>query len=312
MRFATYMWIIVIWFGLRPAAGSAQTFEDGYQSYVRNQFPVAELQFKGALKKARTDEDKAFILKFIGICQYMRGDKKSASGSFVQSVRMDSNVQIDEEEVLDPSVVPFFNSIKNRVGSEPKKKVAADPPPPPKPTPKPAPKKVAKSSSKSKSKSKSLASDSIMTLPDDSLIEEKPERKGRINFLHFLPFGVGQFVNGSPLLGSAFAAGEIGALYLMFDADKTIKEREGLNDLVANREGLNDQQREDFYKENNAFIATVKNQKNLALVGFVAIWAAGATEAVLNSPDRKRSSYEIRPEEHNGQASWVFQWKKEF
>jgi len=66
--------------------GQAQTFEEGYQSYMRNQFPVAELQFRAAVKKAKTKEDRAFIQKFIGICQFMRGDKKSAANSFFEAL----------------------------------------------------------------------------------------------------------------------------------------------------------------------------------------------------------------------------------
>lgn len=321
MRFATYLWIIMIWIGLRPAAASAQTFEDGYQSYVRNQFPVAELQFKGALKKAKTDEDKAFIQKFIGICQYMRGDKKGANISFIQSVRLDSNVQIDEEEVLDPSVVPFFNSIKGKVNAEEKKrdkekekerereKVASSPPPPRPVQPRPSPKKSQKSASKSSKSRKTNVSDSAMSLPDDTLVAEKSERSS-FNYLHLLPFGAGQFANGSPILGSTFAAAEIAALYVFFDANNTIAERENLNTVVANKEGLNDQQREDFYKANNAFIATVKNQKNLALLSFFALWAAGSTESILHAP--KKSNVTLLPDTHNGESAWVVEWKSKF
>ncbi|RYZ58615.1 MAG: hypothetical protein EOP07_06510 [Proteobacteria bacterium] len=291
----TIRWFLSLILGLllMSLPAEAQTFEDGYQSYVRNQFPVAELQFKNALRKATADEDKAVLLKFIGICQYMRGDKKNAQTSFVSALNSDRSIAIESEDVLDPSVISFFVSIKSRMGPEIKKK------------PKPAPVAVSKPtfqtqtqsqaqnpSPKPKAKKKSAkvkGSESIMGLSDSNVVVDDKSRK--LSFTQFLPFGFPQFHNDSYWLGGGVAALQVFTLYSMMDADKTIKDRSSLNGVVANKEGLTEEQRNAFYSENNAFIKKVKDQKNLALAGFGVIWIASITESIFfhKSPSNKNA-----------------------
>ncbi|RZA23201.1 MAG: hypothetical protein EOP10_13390 [Proteobacteria bacterium] len=267
----------------------AQTFEDGYQSYVRNQFPVAELQFKNALKKVSSDEEKAYILKFIGICQYMRGDKKNAASSMSQSVSYDRSIQIDTEEVLDPSVVTFFNGVKSRVPPEPKKK--------PKPAavveaPRQESAFQANPSPKKKSKKKKK-SESSLSLAHEPQFDDKPSR---IGVLHFLPFGAPQFANGSYLLGSGIAALQIYSIYSVLDADKVAKDRQGLNSVVRTKDGLTEDQRNAFYKENNDYIDELKKQKNYAIAGFGALWVISVAEGIINNRSSSSKSSEAPPE----------------
>lgn len=269
----TKRWLMSLILGclLLSLPAYAQTFEDGYQSYVRNQFPVAELQFKNALRKATVDEDKAVLLKYIGICQYMHGDKKNAQQSFSQALKSDASITIESEDVLDPSVITFFSGIKARLGPELKKKqkdkekekiaqsqaqsaALTKPQTPPQSNFSQSP----KSKTKAK-KAKVKGSESIMGLADSNIVVDDKSRK--ISVLQFLPLGLPQVHNDKYLLAGGFAALQLFTLYSMFDADKTIKDRQALNGVVANKEGLTDEQREAFYKENNSFISKVSGQK---------------------------------------------------
>lgn len=279
---STWIYTLLLSLLLFSLPAKAQTFEDGYQSYVRNQFPVAELQFKNALKRATASEEKAFILKFIGICQYMRGDKRNAGGSFQQSLSLDRTIQIDADEVLDPSVVSFFMQIKSRMPPEVKKKpkaVAAAPVQTPGPSP--VKKKV----------KKKKKSESSLNIADDQAFGKK---RG-IGILHFLPFGMPQIANESYLLGSGFAGLQLFAIYSIFDADKITTERQGLNEVVRTKEGLTDEQRDSFYKENNAYIGELKKQKNLALAGFSALWVISVAEGIINNKAPSAKTADDKP-----------------
>ena len=271
--YPTWIFTILLSLTILSLPAQAQTFEDGYQSYVRNQFPVAELQFKNALKKASAQEEKGFILKFIGICQFMRGDKKNAGISFNQSLSMDRSIQIDAEEVLDPTVVTFFNQIKSRLPPEVKRK-----PKPDKlaiaPALNPAQAPLKK---KAKGKKKSQSS---LGLTGDQTFEQKPRS---IGILHFLPLGLPQFANSSYIMGSAFAGLQLFSLYTIGDAEQQSQERRALNKVVRLKEGLTDEQRNDFYRENDAFIDELKQQKNLAIAGFSALWVISIAEGIINN-----------------------------
>ncbi len=291
-----HSWLMSLWLGCfflsLPAFG--QTFEDGYQSYVKNQFPVAEFQFKSALKNAPADEEKAFILKFIGICQYMRGDKKSSQATFTQALQLDHNVQIDSEEVLDPGVVTFFNGIKAKVPQTKtdKKSVPAQqeeilptPPnsdgtgnqlPPP----------------KSSAPGQPLPSFGTLGKQKKGKTAKKaaPSSSG-VSFTQFLPFGFPQYHNKSWSLGIGMTVLQLYSVYSFVDADKVIKDRTALNGVVASKPGLTDEQRNAFYADNNKFIKKVKNQKNMALASFGLLWGASIAESFLfhKTPAKTRS-----------------------
>lgn len=278
----------------------AQTFEEGYQTYMRNKYPVAELQFKAALKKATTKEDMAFILKFIGICQYMRGDKKLAASSFFQAVNYDRGITVDESEVLDPSVVGFFDFLKNKWIKEnafaQQSQTLPAPAPPPaaaaaataaKPAADPAASKAApKSPSSPKApvkptvalKAKTKASPAAHPHP-----MEKTGEGGQFSFFHLTPFGGGQFYNGSYVLGSGFALLQAYGLYSFVDLQKRIDERQGLDALVQNDSRLNPEQITQFMSDNSSYIIDLKSDQTLALSLFLGAWAVSIGEAIFNA-----------------------------
>jgi hypothetical protein len=274
----------------------AQTFEEGYQSYMRNQFPVAELQFRAAAKKARTKEDRAFIQKFIGICQYMRGDRKSAAASFLDSLGLDRNITIDEEEVLDPGVVTFFAAIKSRWLNSPEGRMASAPAPAPKAAPVPAPAAMAQAPKPAAQatppppkaptadpRAATVAAEKRKKFKEKD--SAKPEEGGRmISWMHFMPFGLGQFYNESYFLGSALAAGQVFALYQFTSLDQQIKDERAQSQQVADNPNILQAEKDQFLLDNESYIDGLTSDKSTAVSVFAALYISGVAQALIFAP----------------------------
>ncbi len=276
----------------------AQTFEQGYQAYMRNQFPVAEIEFREALKTAKTKEDRAFILKFIGICQFMRGDRKGATVSFYQAVQSDRSLSIDEEEVLDPSVVPFFQSIKSHVPPEqatapaPQATTSAQTPTAAPPSSVPGSTAPGKVTTNKVTKKK---------LPKKETVEaESSSNTASGSWLYLLPFGTGQFVNAQPWLGAGVAAGQTYALYRGFSLQKTLLQRSNLNTQVEQNDAYTPEQKAEFVVANNDYMEALRRDKNLAFASFFGLWIVSGVQAYLSnhsqSPSPSSSSSGASPE----------------
>jgi hypothetical protein len=296
------------------AQAHAQTFEEGYQSYMRNQFPVAELQFRAAAKKARTKEDRAFIQKFIGICQYMRGDRKSAATSFLEALGSDRNITIDEEEVLDPGVVTFFAAIKNRWLNSPEGRMASAPAPAPKavpaPAPAPAPAAVAQAPRPAvqeappaqkpapvEPKAAPQVADKNKKKKPKEKDGAKAEESGRmISWMHFMPFGLGQFHNESYLLGSALAAGQIFALYQYGSLDQQIQDERAQNQQVTDNPNILQAEKDKFLLDNETYINGLTSDKNTAVSVFAALYISGVAQALIFAPQHPTSEETAGPE----------------
>jgi len=298
--------------------GGAQTFEEGYQSYMRNQFPVAEFQFRSALKKAKTKEDRAFIQKFMGICQFMRGDKKSAANTFYEALGSDRNVTIDEEEVLDPGVVAFFNVIKTRWSSSPEGLAAAKGPAhqgtalAPKNPGAPLAPGVPKTTAQEPLPAAKVAVQetkpaSPATVPaepktkkkkiKEALSTSKPEEVSRIfSWMHLMPFGLGQFHNESYFLGSAVALGQVYSLYqYQFLSSQIIKEQKQNREVEENPNVLQSR-KDEFLLENANYISGLKKDRDTSGTLFAALWVGGVIEAYISAPRYRASEAATSPE----------------
>lgn len=267
----------------------AQTFEEGYQSYMRNQFPVAELQFRAAVKKAKTREDRAFIQKFIGICQFMRGDKKSAANSFYEALGFDRNITIDEEEVLDPGVVSFFNVIKARWLNTPEGKASMMPTPVARPAPaavaqapKPAVQEVPPAPKAVAPEAKPAAPVAKRKKTKDASKAEDSSRM--FSWMHFMPFGLGQFHNESYTLGSAVAIGQVFAIYQYMSLDKQIADERAQSQQVADNPNILQAEKDQFILDNAGYIDGLTSDKNSAATAFAALYIAGVAQALIFAP----------------------------
>jgi hypothetical protein len=296
-------------FGLMSAVKvQAQTFEDGYQSYMRNQFPVAELQFRSAAKKAKTKEDRGFIQKFIGICQYMRGDRKSAANSFLDALNSDRNVTLVEEEVLDPGVVSFFNTVRTRwqsssdgMAANSQKPAAPAPKPNPAAALPPAPKQAPQQAAPV---TRSLAAGNKQT-PPPTVEKAKPRKikdtkqvnsHREISWIHFMPFGLGQFHNESYYLGSAMAIGQIYSIYRYNSLSRYIAGERDENSQVAGNPNILQAEKDQFLRANTDYIGGLTSDKNLAGTALIALYISGVAQSLIFAPQYSRAENENGPE----------------
>ena len=131
---------------IHTPAAEASSYGVGYSKYQKGDFKGAELALRQALAKKmdRATMGKAF--KLLGICQFMLGNKNAAAGSFRRALQVVPSTVISPSEVLDETVVPFFNSVRAQVKksapTKPVAKKATKSVPPAKAAPPPAPAKT--------------------------------------------------------------------------------------------------------------------------------------------------------------------------
>lgn len=90
----------------------SQSYSTGYSKYVKGDFAGAENAFKLTLNKSISDAEKARLHKMIGISQYMQGKRIAAETSFQQAKALNPYINISASEVLDDSIIPFFNTVQ--------------------------------------------------------------------------------------------------------------------------------------------------------------------------------------------------------
>lgn len=90
----------------------AAPYSAGEQKYQKGDFQGAEVALKAALGKRMSKANQAQTLKLLGICQFMLGNKGAAGTTFKRALAANQSLTIGQDEVLDESVIPFFNSQK--------------------------------------------------------------------------------------------------------------------------------------------------------------------------------------------------------
>lgn len=263
-RAVWFVCLFFLWFqDLALGQSSSQAaFEQGYQSYMRNQFPIAETHFRKALQTAPTGEDKAFILKFLGISQYMRGDKKSATLSFREAVTLNPKTAIFQGEVLDSTVIPFFNNVKKstlasvkavkkkpKISKKSKSKVASE-----------------KKKKKKRRKKKRKTNDDDIQISFDPVEEKKPvAKKSGFRPLHLLPFGIGHFADSNYFWGSAYGVVQAVSLLTYFNKNTEIAAEEKENEEIQARDDLTDDNKREFIQQNNKFLTALDEDAQLSI-----------------------------------------------
>ena len=124
------------------------------------------------------------------------------------------------------------------------------------------------------------------------------------NLWHFLPFGVGQYMNDNYKLGHAFAAAGILTLgSFVFYLYTTQAEQQTLDEYYEGKAfdeqtlDRNDEKYQAHFAEwDNLitewedYVAALRLYSYLSLAGFVAVWAGGVVEAILNRPSLREYS----------------------
>lgn len=114
MRFVFYklIFISILLSSLFSSRVIADAYSDGYNKYLQGDFSGAESAFKSALGPSLSDFEKGRIYKMLGISQYMQGKRAEAEGSFKNAKKVQPHITISASEVLDQTVLDFFNSVE--------------------------------------------------------------------------------------------------------------------------------------------------------------------------------------------------------
>lgn len=94
------------------ARARAQSLAAGQKLFYQNNFSGAETALTKALPSAKSAAEKTKIYKLLGISQYMLKKRPQAQASFKNALKLNPQTTIGGDEVLDESVIPFFNSVK--------------------------------------------------------------------------------------------------------------------------------------------------------------------------------------------------------
>lgn len=164
-----------------------------------------------------------------------------------------------------------------------------------------APKKVAKKSSKKKIKKK----------------KKKGAGKADFSPVNFLPFGVGQFVQGRPLMGAVLGGGQAAMLFLYMDRKSQITASNNdanatIADINANG-GTPDEETADYLKRNADYVDKTNTEANLCLLGFAGLWGVSVVEAVWDPFGSRKavSSKTAELEELEDSEDEAAKWAKE-
>ncbi len=108
----------IIWGGGMPIPqANASSYAEGNRRYMSGDFRGAEASLRQALPRTKVGVDRAKALKLLGICEYMQGKKQNAAATFKATLQQDPRAQISANEVLDESVIAFFNAQRRGTSS---------------------------------------------------------------------------------------------------------------------------------------------------------------------------------------------------
>ena len=109
--------VLLLYFVTESA--SAATFSDGVRAYQKSDFKKSETSLNQALSSTKKPNTRAEIFKYLGMVQYSLKAKDRAEQSFLQAKKLKPSIAISGDEVLDPSVIAFFDAVKsNATGSD--------------------------------------------------------------------------------------------------------------------------------------------------------------------------------------------------
>lgn len=99
----------------------AQSYDLALKHYFAGEFSTSEGIILEMLKAKQTAAKKAQLYKMLGLNQYMQGKRAEATGSFQKAKSLSPKIQITSLEMIDSTVLDFFNSIETPAAAEPEK-----------------------------------------------------------------------------------------------------------------------------------------------------------------------------------------------
>jgi hypothetical protein len=148
----------------------SSTYKEAYKNYARRNLAGCIKSASKAIKRTKNRSQISDLFKLSGICYHQSKNTRAATKMFKNALRFNPATQVSASEVLDPSVVSFFNQIKSSSARKPQ-------PTSPSPAPSPAKRQVAKGAYAKEAKSTSLIVNSNVSsalLMIDGIIVGRP------------------------------------------------------------------------------------------------------------------------------------------
>lgn len=266
--------IVIIAISLWSSTVFSQSYTLGYARYTRGDFQGAIEAFELSLRgRSSSVDEKAKLFKYLGISWYMLGEKRKAAGHFQSALRLQSQLEILKEEVLDESVIELFDAIKKR--HEKKRKSM---------------------------ERRSLVLPTEPTIVKKQLpiaektVSEPTQPEKHAVWPRYLPFGIGLLSEGRYLAGSVFGISQLSMLGLYYQS--TLDEEQLSQDAnYLIQDALNNsrpiEEIENFRLEANRLIEDEKKMQNAYLAGFAGLWLSSIVYSWLtedSSPSKLTQS----------------------
>lgn len=294
-RLAFWVMLVISLFGCRSLFAKTP-YALGVQFYYKGQYKDAEKLLLKALAQEKNQKAQSKIKIYLGVVNYMTGKKSEAQKYFKKALILDSKARLNPDDVLDDSVLGFFEATLQSYLSEPK------------PQPKKKPEttvmvdanvrgiiyyrdvevgatgdamkvdpgvlelviKAPGYKSKSlKVKAKKFKETSIKVTLKRASTKKKPRKKAKKKkvgetWVLLLPLGAGQFQNSSYLLGGFVAGAQVASLFLYFNAASQTDEAK------ARREAVKRGDFDDDYSNDPVIAAEQKQAKDEEFASFIA------------------------------------------
>ena len=260
---------------ISPELANGQAFERGYQAFQRGDYRKAKKFLSQGIRKTRDRYDKALMYKLLGISEYNLGRKSAAMSHFKKAIRLDPAIRISRSETRNRSIINAFKRLK-RGGK-------------------------GRSVSRSRGRAPSFRS----ARRGRSAARRRSRGGNQTSFVtNLLPFGIPQFMQGKPVTGAIFAAGQAAGLLIFFERSNAANtaDQEALTVIQdQDASGEYDQGEFDAYIDaNEAFVLKARDEATTGLLLFGGLYAAGAVEAMINQPKKsRRRRAEIQPNNDN-------------
>ena len=262
----------------------------GYKQLV-SQFKAGKYEATRAkIRKTmpgKTGYQRGQLFKLYGMCQFMEGKPQLAKRYFAKALKADRSLNISPKETRKPALVRLFKKSKGtyknnaRKQEQPFAQTYNDDP------------FGAELNKPVQSQNKSQKSQLERRPPSQYGLSSKPAQESDADdtnyFLLAMPLGIGQFVNGSYILGGVIGAVELGAAYYWFSGVQA--EEQALDE--ATNEVVQLERKDSFDAEEVNAISSNYSEKSaaaqqqqtmgLAILGLAVI--GGAIEAISNAPE---------------------------
>ena len=261
----------------------AQSFEQGYQSFLNGDYRRARGLLNRGLRQTRDRYDRALIYKLLGITEYKLGSRSRAAGNFKKALKLDPAIKINREETKDRRVLQLFSQVKQsmRGGSR---------------------SSMRRRGSRSRRSMRSMSPRSMAMRSSNTTADTS----GNL-IINLLPFGLGQFQQGKTFLGAGLAVGQVIGLGLFFERSQAEAQAnqdalDVINDYEQNGadSGIDETQFLQYLDENEQFVLKARQEATLGLILFGGLYAGGVLEALLNPPAPPMRSPGRRPMRRRG------------